>query len=81
MPQRKKTREEISNQYYLSKTDILILFRVGDSKMNRIYKLAEEIDIKDLGEYRVEPLKVRMASVCKATGISLNMIKQQAKGQ
>ena len=80
MPQRKKTREEISNQFYLSKTDISTLFKIGDARTQKIYKLAEQIDNDDLGDYRIEPTKVRMTSVCKVTGISLNLLKQQAKG-
>ena len=77
--QRKKTREEISNQFYLCKRDIRNLFRISDKRTDRIFKLAEKIDIDELGDYRVEPLKVRMTSVCKVTGISLNLMKQQAK--
>ena len=78
--QRKKTKDEISSQFYLCKRDIRNLFEIGDARTNRIYQLAEQIDIDELGEYRVEPLKVRMTSVCKVTGISLNMIKKQVKG-
>ena len=73
-----KTRQQIANQLYLTKTDIQRLLGVSQYKARRIYDLADGID-KDELKYRIEPTKVRISSVSKATGISLNLIKKQAE--
>lgn len=75
---RAKTRQQIANQLYLTKTDIQRLLGVSQYKARRIYDLADEIDAEEL-KYRIEPTKVRISSVSKATGISLNLIKKQAE--
>lgn len=73
-----KTRQQIASQLYLTKTDIQRLLGVSQYKARRIYDLANEIDAEEL-KYRIEPTKVRISSVSKATGISLNLIKKQAE--
>ena len=75
---RTKTRQQIANQLYLTKTDIQRLLGVSQYKARRIYDLADGIDAEEL-KYRIEPTKVRISSVSKATGISLNLIKKQAE--
>ena len=75
---RTKTRQQIANQLYLTKTDIQRLLGVSQYKARRIYDLANSIDTEEL-KYRIEPTKVRISSVSKATGISLNLIKKQAE--
>ena len=75
---RTKTRQQIANQLYLTKTDIQRLLGVSQYKARRIYDLANNIDTEEL-KYRIEPTKVRISSVSKATGISLNLIKKQAE--
>lgn len=75
---RTKTRQQIANQLYLTKTDIQRLLGVSQYKARRIYDLADEIDAEEL-KYRIEPTKVRISSISKATGISLNLIKKQAE--
>lgn len=75
---RVKTRQQIASQLYLTKTDIQRLLGVSQYKARRIYDLADEIDAEEL-KYRIEPTKVRISSVSKATGISLNLIKKQAE--
>ena len=77
--QRKKTKQEIISQFYLGKRDIRTLFKLSDKKANNLYDIAEKIDIEELGEYRIEPMKVRLTSVCKATGISLNVLQKLVK--
>ena len=75
---RTKTRQQIANQLYLTKTDIQRLLGVSQYKARRIYDLADEIDAEEL-KYRIEPTKVRLTSVSKVTGLSLNLIKKQAE--
>lgn len=76
---RVKTRKEIARQQYLNKRDIQRLLLVSQTKAVRIYNLAEKIDMEDLKEYRIEPTKVRITSVSKVTGISVNLMKKQAE--
>ena len=74
----RKTRQQIANQRYLTKTDIQRLLGVSQQKAVRIYDLANQIDTEDL-KYRVEPTKVRITSISKVTGISVNLMKKQAE--
>ena len=77
--QRTKTREEILAQPYLTKADIKKLLQVSQGKAVRIYGFAESIDKEFFKEFRIEPTKVRITSVCKVTGISLNTLQKQIK--
>lgn len=74
----RKTRQQIASQLYLTKTDIQRLLGVSQYKARRIYDLANQIDAEDL-KYRVEPTKVRITSISKVTGISVNLMKKQAE--
>lgn len=74
----RKTRQQIANQLYLTKTDIQRLLCVSQQKAVRIYDLANQIDAEDL-KYRIEPTKVRITSISKVTGISVNLMKKQAE--
>lgn len=75
---RAKTRQQIANQLYLTKTDIQRLLSVSQYKARRIYDLADGIDAEEL-KYRIEPTKVRITSISKVTGISVNLMKKQAE--
>lgn len=77
--QRKKTKEEIAKQFYLSKTDIRVLLGIGYPQSIKVYNLANDIDNEELQKYRIEPTKVRMTSVCKVTGFTLNTIQKQVR--
>lgn len=77
--QRTKTREEILAQPYLTKADIKKLLQVSQGKAVRIYGFAETIDNEFFKEFRIEPTKVRITSVCKVAGISLNTLQKQIK--
>lgn len=77
--QRTKSREEILAQPYLTKADIKKLLQIGYGSSVRVYKAAERLDIEQLREYRIEPRKVRITSVCKVAGISLNTLQKQIK--
>lgn len=77
--QRTKSREEIFTQPYLTKTDIKKLLQVSQGKAVRIYRFAETIDNEFFKEFRIEPTKVRITSVCKVVGISLDTLQKQIK--
>lgn len=65
---RKHTREEIVDQCYLSIEDVRTLFEVAD-----------KIDAEQLKNWRIQDRKVRITSVCKATGIPLQVLQKQIK--
>ena len=77
--QRLKTREEIVTQPFVNKADIQKLFLVGYSTATKIYQAANQLDDDQLGIYRIEPTKVRITSVCKVSGVSLNTLQKQIK--
>lgn len=70
-----KDFERVAQQTYLNISDIQTLLGVSWKKAKHAYQLASEID--DGMAWRIEPHKVRMQSVLKVTGISLNMLMKQ----
>jgi len=77
---RKHTREEIvDKQCYLSIEDVRTLFNVGYKQARRIYEIADKIDAEQLKNWRIQDRKVRITSVCKATGIPLQVLQKQIK--
>lgn len=76
--QRLKTKEEILDSQFVSKADIKKLFGIGSERANKIYKLADEIDNADL-KYRIFDNRVRITSMCKVVGISINLLQKQIK--
>lgn len=74
-----KTREQILEQVYLTQNDIRLLLKVGYKHADKLYGFANEIDSEELGKYRIEPRKVRITSVCKVAGVSLNTLQKQIK--
>ena len=77
--QRKKSREEIAGQAYLTIADIQKLLMVSWSTAKRIYTIADSFD-KELGDMRIEPHKVRFTSAMKASGTNVNVLLKQIKG-
>lgn len=77
MCQRIKTRSEIASQAFLNQSDIVKLLDCSRPSAKRIYDYAREIDDKQ--KYVIEPVKVRITTVCKVTGLSLNTIQKMAK--
>lgn len=75
-----KTKERILKQFYLTQNDIRIMLSIGYKHADQLYDLADRIDSEELGEYRIEPNKVRITSVCKVTGFTLNTLQKQIKG-
>ncbi len=78
---KRKTRLEIYQQTYLSKTDIRKLFLVSQPKAIRIYSLADTLDRTELGEYRIEPFKVRFKSAMKVTHTEPSLLLKQIKAE
>lgn len=75
--QRTKTRQEIFNSHYLSKSDIRKLLDISEKKARKVYELAEEIDKEELGKYRIEDTKVRKKSVIKVYGIGAKDLERE----
>ncbi len=73
-----KTREELLAQSYLNRSEISRLMGISYSAASKIFKLADSIDQESL-KYRVYDTKVRITSVCKVAGISLNTLQKQIK--
>ena len=78
---RRKTRLEIYQQTYLTKTDIRKLFLVSPPKAIRIYSLADALDRTELGEYRIEPFKVRFKSAMKVTHTEPSLLLKQIRAE
>lgn len=74
--QKTRSREDLLRKPFLSKTDISNLLDVSWTKAARIYGLAEKIDVDHYGQYRIEPTKVRITSVCKVIGISIGSLQK-----
>jgi hypothetical protein len=79
MAQKRHTRSEIAGQMYLKIVDIRILLDCSQAAARKIYQLADRLDDEELGDYRIEPRKVRMTSICKVTNTSLQTINKLIK--
>ena len=78
--QKKKTREEILAQQYLSKSDIHNLLIMPWATAVHVYQKAQELDAKEL-KYHIWDTRVRLSSVLKVTGLSYNLLERQIKGE
>lgn len=78
MSGRIKSRQEIVTQAYLNKADIGRLLKVPPAKASKIYGFARQIDDEEL-KYIIYETAVRMTSVCKVTGVTLNVLLKQIK--
>ena len=79
MPQVRHTREQVAGMMYLKIVDIRILLDCSQAAARKIYQLADRLDDEELGDYRIEPRKVRMTSVCKVTKTNLQTINRLIK--
>ena len=77
MCQRIKTRTEVANQAFLNQSDIAKLLDCSRPSAKRIYDYARQID--DEQKFIVEPVKVRITTVCKVVGLSLVTVQKIAK--
>ena len=77
--QRKRSREDVACQPFLKKSDIMTLFGCSYYVASRIFTIADDIDDKELGGYRIEPKKVRTVSVLKASGMTITQLKALIK--
>lgn len=76
---RKRTRAELIASAYLTQTDVMRLLDCSYSDARKIYRIADKIDAEKLGAYRVENRKVRISSVCRATGLDIKQLSQLVK--
>lgn len=77
--ERVKTREELLTQAFLNRSEISKLLCVPYKAASKIYEMADKIDQECLKEFRIYDTKVRITSVCKVAGISLNTLQKQIK--
>ena len=78
--QKKKTREEILAQQYLSKSDIHNLLIMPWATAVHVFQKAQELDDQEL-KYHIWDTRVRLSSVLKVTGLSYNLMAKQVKGE
>lgn len=79
--QKQKTRLEIYQQTYLTKSDIRRLFLVGQQTASRIYTLADALDEDELGNERIEPFKVRFKTAMKVTHTDAGLLLKQIRAE
>lgn len=73
-----RSPEEMLRIGYLTIADIQRVFGISYYRARDVYKYAFEIDKGEL-KYHIFPDKVRMTSVCKVIGVSLNTLQKQIK--
>lgn len=73
-----KSRNDIAHQMFLGVMDIKTLYRISYAKAKKVFAAADKIDSQELGGFRIDPRLVRITSVCKVTGVSMNLIWMQA---
>lgn len=73
-----KTREELTESFYFSKTEIKRLLDIPQAKANQIYEIADAWDTEHL-KYRVFDTSVSRKGLCEATEIPWYQIKQIAR--
>lgn len=79
--QKKRTRAELISKPFLNITDISRLLDVSWYKAEKIYTLADKIDHEELKGMRIEPTRVRITSVCKVIGMSLNTLRKLVENE
>lgn len=75
-----KTKESIYKQYFLNIQDIQILFELSRPKAKQVFDYADELDQEKYQEYRIEPRKVSIDSICKVLKVSDKDIKKRIVG-
>lgn len=78
---KKRSREELISKPFLNITDISRLLDVSWNKADRIFILADKIDHEELKDMRIEPTRVRITSVCKVIGMSLNTLRKLVENE
>lgn len=77
--QRKKSRKELLYTPYLNIAQIKELLDVSKAVAKKIYIKSQQIDKEQLGDYLSYENKVRIGSVTKVSGISLQTLERQIK--
>jgi len=76
-----KTKREIMKSAYVTQTDIRTLLNCSQGTAHRLYGIADRIDAEMLGEWRIEPRKVRLKSLLKVAGIDYSFLERMAKDE
>lgn len=81
MSKRTKSVWEILNSPYVNKSEIRRLFGYSVQQSNRVFDLAQNIDIQRAGgiDKLIRTDKVTMRSVLKATGTDYSLLEKQIK--
>lgn len=77
---RKKTREELLKEFYVSKTEIADLFAIPYCRAKKVFRLAQEKDKAELKDRVIYDTKVRLNSALNVQGFTYNQIERQIKG-
>ncbi len=79
---RTKTVSEILASPYINRAEMARLFGFSQSDARKVYRMAMDKDAADLGDRVIYTCgeKVRLTSVCWATGVSLNQLLKQKSG-
>lgn len=79
---KQKTREQILNSAYISKTECHRLLGIGYKEASKIYDIAVRKDREEMCQRLIyeNGEKARLTSVCWAAGVNLNTLKKQQEG-
>lgn len=73
----KKTISDVSTQEHFNKHDLQILFGWSQTIANRTFEQCDKWD-SEL-EFRVEPYKISLKALCRATGLTRKQIRERGK--
>ena len=74
---RKKTRSDVAQQEYFNQADLMKLFGWSQNIAHRTFLQCDKWD-SEL-EFRVEPYKISMKSLCRATGLTRRQIRERGE--
>lgn len=77
--QRKKSRAELLSALYLNISEIAVLLDVPRPVARKIYVKSQAIDKEQLGDFWIYQNKVRIGSVAKVSGTSIQALERQIK--
>lgn len=76
-----KTRKELLTEAFICKSEIKRLLNVSTSVASKVFDVAHQIDLQELGRSRMfyYGKKVRLKTVMKVMGIDFNLLSKQIK--
>lgn len=73
----KKTKQQILESFFITQTEIGILFSTGDKGKKKIFKKANEIDEKN--GFKIEETKVKLDTCCEVVGTTYEKLAKRLK--